>query len=71
MQLGRRSPAGESRSSWRLPATLMRRAKLAAVEHNTTMTAIIVEALERELRRLDDDYVASQADVRTFVGGDV
>ena len=56
----------ESRSSWRLPYSLMRRVKQLALDRETTMTAIIVAALEREL---DEQENAREQDVRSFVGG--
>lgn len=48
------SPAvRDARSSWRLPYPLMRRIKQLALDRETTMTAIIVAALERELDESD------------------
>lgn len=55
----------ESRSSWRLPYSLMKRVKQLALDRETTMTSIIVSALERELDEQDN---AREQDVRTFIG---
>jgi predicted DNA-binding protein len=57
-------------SSFRLPIDLHKRLRLAAAQHDTTLTDIVVTALQDRLRELDDAYAARQADVRTFGGGE-
>ena len=54
--------------TWRLPVSLAKRLKLAAAERGQTIEQTVVELIARHV---EDQEAAYQADVRTFVGGDV
>jgi len=48
---GRQPPEGTTRTSFNLPADLLRAAKIAAVEDGRTLVSIVVEALEDWMTR--------------------